>query len=81
MSFAQTNGCDLYFELPGESVPILLVPPSGATSATWGKLPNTLAGIRTRDRVRPEGLRAHRRRSGAFSRTATPRTLRCCSSA
>jgi pimeloyl-ACP methyl ester carboxylesterase len=36
---------DLYYEEIGEGVPILLVHPSGATSSTWGSVPEDLAGI------------------------------------
>jgi pimeloyl-ACP methyl ester carboxylesterase len=30
------DGCDLYYEEHGEGVPILLIPPAGATASTWG---------------------------------------------
>lgn len=36
---------DLYYEEVGEGVPILLIHPSGATSSTWGSVPEMLAGI------------------------------------
>jgi hypothetical protein len=29
----RSDGCDLYYEQIGEGVPILLIPPSGATAA------------------------------------------------
>ena len=35
----------LYFEETGEGVPILLIPPSGATASTWGSVVEELAGI------------------------------------
>jgi pimeloyl-ACP methyl ester carboxylesterase len=35
----------LYYEQTGEGVPILLIHPSGATSATWGVAAEELAGI------------------------------------
>lgn len=40
-----SDGCDLYYEVAGEGVPILLIPPSGATAATWGAAAEELAGI------------------------------------
>ena len=36
---------DLYFESVGEGVPILLIPPSGATASTWGSVIADLAEI------------------------------------
>ncbi|HEU5212753.1 MAG TPA: alpha/beta hydrolase [Gaiellaceae bacterium] len=38
-------GCDLYYEVAGEGVPILLIPPSGATASTWGPAAEELAAI------------------------------------
>jgi pimeloyl-ACP methyl ester carboxylesterase len=38
-----SSGCDLYYEVSGEGVPILLVPPSGATASTWGAASEGLA--------------------------------------
>ena len=38
-----SGGCDLYYKVEGEGVPILLVPPSGATASTWGSLLEELA--------------------------------------
>lgn len=35
----------LYHEVLGEGVPILLIPPSGATASTWGAAAEELAGI------------------------------------
>lgn len=40
---AVSGGCDLYYTVEGEGVPILLVPPSGATASTWGSLLEELA--------------------------------------
>ena len=37
--------CDLYFEIAGGGVPILLIHPSGATAATWGAAREELARI------------------------------------
>lgn len=41
----EADGGDLYYELAGQGVPILLVPPSGATASTWGAVPEELARI------------------------------------
>lgn len=38
-------GFDLYHEEDGEGVPILLVPPAGSTSSTWGSAAKELARI------------------------------------
>jgi pimeloyl-ACP methyl ester carboxylesterase len=40
-----TGGCDLYHEVVGEGVPILLIHPSGATASTWGAATEELARI------------------------------------
>jgi pimeloyl-ACP methyl ester carboxylesterase len=45
MGSVRSDGCDLYFEEAGEGVPILLIPPSGATAATWGLVVEELARI------------------------------------
>jgi len=37
--------CDLYYEVLGEGVPILLIHPSGATASTWGSASDELARI------------------------------------
>jgi pimeloyl-ACP methyl ester carboxylesterase len=43
---AVTSGkCDLYYEEAGEGVPILLIPPAGATASTWGPATEELARI------------------------------------
>ncbi|HEX6679950.1 MAG TPA: alpha/beta hydrolase [Gaiellaceae bacterium] len=39
------DGCDLYYEVAGEGIPILLIPPSGATASTWGAVIGELAQI------------------------------------
>lgn len=36
---------DLYYEVAGDGVPILLIPPSGATASTWGAAAEELARI------------------------------------
>ena len=40
-----SEGCDLHYEVVGEGVPILLIPPSGATASTWGSATEELARI------------------------------------
>ena len=45
MAFVRLDGCDLYYEEAGEGAPILLIPPSGATAATWGSATEELARI------------------------------------
>ena len=40
-----SGGYDLYYEVVGEGVPILLIPPSGATGSTWGSAIEELARI------------------------------------
>jgi pimeloyl-ACP methyl ester carboxylesterase len=39
------GGCDLHYEVTGTGVPILLIPPSGATASTWGSAIEELARI------------------------------------
>jgi pimeloyl-ACP methyl ester carboxylesterase len=38
-------GCDLYYEVAGDGLPILLIHPSGATASTWGSVTEELARI------------------------------------
>jgi pimeloyl-ACP methyl ester carboxylesterase len=45
MAFVRLDGCDLYYEEAGQGAPILLIPPSGATAATWGSATEELARI------------------------------------
>jgi pimeloyl-ACP methyl ester carboxylesterase len=45
MSYAGSDGCDVYYEEAGEGVPILLIPPAGATASTWESLTEALARI------------------------------------
>jgi pimeloyl-ACP methyl ester carboxylesterase len=40
-----SGGCDLYHEVVGEGVPILLIHPSGATASTWGSAVEELVRI------------------------------------
>ena len=41
----KSDRCDLYHEVVGEGVPILLIHPSGATASTWGSAIEELAPI------------------------------------
>lgn len=45
MGFINTRGTNLYFEENGDGVPILLIPPAGATASTWGSVAEQLAGV------------------------------------
>jgi pimeloyl-ACP methyl ester carboxylesterase len=45
MGSVRSGGCDLYYEEAGEGVPILLIPPAGATTSTWGPVTEELARI------------------------------------
>jgi pimeloyl-ACP methyl ester carboxylesterase len=42
---SSSGGCDLYNEVVGEGVPMLLIHPSGATASTWGSVTEELARI------------------------------------
>jgi pimeloyl-ACP methyl ester carboxylesterase len=42
---ASSDSCELYYEVSGEGVPILLIPPSGATASTWGAAREALARV------------------------------------
>jgi pimeloyl-ACP methyl ester carboxylesterase len=41
----RSDGFDLYYEETGEGVPILLIPPAGSTTSTWGAAAEQLARI------------------------------------
>lgn len=45
MNTVRSNGCDLYYVDEGDGVPILLIPPSGATASTWGSAIDELGRI------------------------------------
>jgi pimeloyl-ACP methyl ester carboxylesterase len=45
MGSVGSDGCDLFYEAAGEGVPILLIPPAGATASTWGSVTAELARI------------------------------------
>ena len=53
---------NLYYEDKGDGVPILLVPPAGATASTWGSLTEELARI---ERVITYDRRGYARTGGA----------------
>lgn len=42
---SRSDRCDLYYEELGEGVPILLIPPAGATASTWGSATEQLARV------------------------------------
>jgi pimeloyl-ACP methyl ester carboxylesterase len=41
----EAAGCDLHYEVAGEGVPILLIPPAGSTASTWASAAEELACI------------------------------------
>ena len=43
MGYAKVQGGDLYYEEKGDGVPVLLIPPAGATASTWGSVAEELA--------------------------------------
>jgi pimeloyl-ACP methyl ester carboxylesterase len=45
MDHTRPDGGELYHEEVGEGVPILLIPPSGATASTWGSAVEELARV------------------------------------
>jgi pimeloyl-ACP methyl ester carboxylesterase len=45
MSRSRSDASELYHEELGEGVPILLIPPSGATASTWGSAVDELAHL------------------------------------
>ena len=64
--------CDLYHEVVGEGVPILLVHPSGATASTWGAALEELARI---GRVIAYDRRGYARSGGEPVRTMAVHTI------
>jgi pimeloyl-ACP methyl ester carboxylesterase len=44
-SSVRRGACDLYYEVVGEGVPILLIHPAGSTASTWGAATEELARI------------------------------------
>jgi esterase len=45
MRSVSVDGCDLFYDEVGDGVPILLIPPSGATASTWGAVIDRLTRI------------------------------------
>jgi pimeloyl-ACP methyl ester carboxylesterase len=62
----RADGFDLYYEDVGEGDPILLIPPAGATAATWGAAAAELARV---GRVITYDRRGYARSGGAPVRT------------
>lgn len=71
MGSVRSDGCDLYFEEVGESVPILLIHPAGATASTWGSATGELAGI---GRVITYDRRGYARSGGDPARSISTHT-------
>jgi pimeloyl-ACP methyl ester carboxylesterase len=71
MGSVRSDGCDLYYEEAGEGVPMLLIPPSGATASTWGSAVDELARI---GRVIAYDRRGYARSSGEPVRKVSTHT-------
>jgi pimeloyl-ACP methyl ester carboxylesterase len=72
MRFVETDvTTDLYHEAMGDGVPILLIPPSGATSSTWGPLVEDLHRI---GRVITYDRRGYARSGGRAVRNVSTHT-------
>jgi pimeloyl-ACP methyl ester carboxylesterase len=69
--YAATSQGDLHYETVGEGVPILLIHPAGATAATWGSVPDRLAGTA---RVITYDRRGYARTGGAPAHTVRRHT-------
>jgi pimeloyl-ACP methyl ester carboxylesterase len=72
MGFIKVRGIDLYYEEKGDGLPILLIPPSGATASTWGAVPGDLAGV---GRVIAYDRRGYSRSGGEVVRSASVHAL------
>src|SRR5215470_1404332 len=72
MGFIKARGSSLYYEDKGEGLPILLIPPSGATASTWGALVGDLAGA---GRVIAYDRRGYSRSGGEVVRSASEHAL------
>jgi pimeloyl-ACP methyl ester carboxylesterase len=72
MGFVRARGNDFYYEVMGEGLPILLIPPSGSTASTWGALPTELAGS---GRVIAYDRRGYPRSGGEVVRSAAEHAL------
>jgi pimeloyl-ACP methyl ester carboxylesterase len=62
----RAEGCDLYYEVSGAGVPILLIHPAGATASTWGSAVGELARI---GRVIAYDRRGYARSGGGSARS------------
>jgi 3-oxoadipate enol-lactonase len=62
---------DLYYEEAGAGVPILLIPPAGATASTWGVVIEGLAGV---GRVIAYDRRGYARSAGRPARSISTHT-------
>jgi pimeloyl-ACP methyl ester carboxylesterase len=71
MDTSTLRGHALYHEVVGDGVPILLIPPSGATSSTWGPLVDALARF---GRVITYDRRGYGRSGGAPVHSASTHT-------
>jgi pimeloyl-ACP methyl ester carboxylesterase len=71
MGSVKSDGCDLYYEEEGEGVPILLIPPAGATASTWGSATEELARI---GRVLTYDRRGYARSGGEPARSMSTHT-------
>jgi esterase len=67
----RSDGCDLYYEELGEGVPILLIPPAGATASTWGSATEDLARV---GRVLTYDRRGYARSGGEPARSISTHT-------
>ena len=67
----RSNGCDIYHEELGEGVPILLIPPAGATASTWGSATEQLARV---GRVITYDRRGYARSGGETARSMSTHT-------
>src|SRR6516162_9581922 len=72
MGFIKARGNNFYYEEQGKGLPILLIPPSGATASTWGALPGDLAAA---GRVIAYDRRGYRRSGGEIVRSAAVHAL------
>jgi pimeloyl-ACP methyl ester carboxylesterase len=71
MGSVRTDRFDLYHEEVGDGVPILLIPPSGATASTWGSAFDELARV---GRVIAYDRRGYARSGGAPVRNVSTHT-------
>ena len=72
MGFIKARGNNFYYEEQGKGLPILLIPPSGATASTWGALPGDLAAA---GRVIAYDRRGYSRSGGGTVRSASEHAL------